>query len=252
MRLLNPLADITACVVFLTRIPIRLSESDTGHDLAQSAWAFSIVGALVGGVGTVFYAAAVGLGLSPLIAATLSVGAMTAFTGALHEDGLVDTVDGFGGGRDRAAKLRIMRDSHLGTFAAVALFLTLVLRIVSLAALADTIAVGSILVATAAASRSVMVAIMAWHVPARPDGLSASSGIPAAGTVTLDALISIAIVFAITPALVAVSVILAVVAAGTTVAWLAQRQIGGHTGDVLGGAQQVSEVVALVVAVALN
>ena len=97
-----------------------------------------------------------------------------------------------------------------------------------------------------------MVAIMAWQVPARSDGLGASSGVPSAGTVSIAALISIAIVFAITPALVAVGVILAVATAGTAVAWLAQRQIGGHTGDVLGGAQQVSEVVALVVAVALS
>ena len=252
MRLLIPLADITACMAFLTRIPVRLAGSNTGRNLAQSAWAFSIVGALVGGVGTVVYAIAVGLGLTPLIAATLSVGTMVASTGALHEDGLADTVDGFGGGRDRAAKLRIMRDSHLGTFAAVALFLMLMLRIVSLAALDDSIIVGSILVATAAPSRTVMVAIMAWQVPARSDGLGASSGVPGLGTVSFDAIISVAIVFAVTPALVAVGVILAVAAAGTAVAWFAQRQIGGHTGDVLGGAQQVSEVVALVVAVALS
>ena len=252
MRLLIPLADITACVAFLTRIPICLSGSDTERNLAHSTWAFSIVGALVGGVGAVVYAVAVGLGLTPLIAATLSVSAMAASTGALHEDGLVDTVDGFGGARDRTAKLRIMRDSHLGTFSAVALFLMLVLRIVSLAALDDSITVGSILVATAAPSRTVMVAIMAWQAPARSDGLGVSSGVPDAGTVSIAVLISIAIVFAITPALVAVGVILAVATAGTAVAWLAQRQIGGHTGDVLGGAQQVSEVVALVVAVALS
>ena len=122
MRLLILLADITTCVTFLTRIPICLAGLDTRRDLAKSAWAFSIVGALVRGVGTVVYSVGVGIGLTPLIAATLSVGAMVASTGALHEDGLVDTVDGFGGGRERAAKLRIMRDSKLGTFAAVSLF----------------------------------------------------------------------------------------------------------------------------------
>ena len=89
-------------------------------------------------------------------------------------------------------------------------------------------------------------------MPARADGLGASSGVPDASTVALGALISIAIVFAIAPAAVAVGVLLAVAATGTAVAWLAQRQIGGHTGDVLGGAQQVSEVIALVVAVAIS
>ncbi len=252
MRLLIPFADITACVVFLTRIPIGVAGLDTGRPLARSAWAFGIVGALVGGIGTVVYAVAVGLDLGPLIAATLTVATMAATTGALHEDGLADTVDGFGGGRDRAAKLRIMRDSHLGTFAAVALFLTLMLRIAVLAALADPVAVGSILVAAAATSRTVMVAMMAWLAPARADGLGAASGVPGSGALACGTLIAIAIAFAVTPAAVAVGILLAVAAAGTAVAWLARRQIGGHTGDVLGAAQQVSEVVALVVAVALS
>ncbi len=252
MRLPVLLADITACLAFLTRIPIGVAGLDTGRALARSAWAFGIVGALVGGIGTVTYAVAVGLGLSPLIAATLSVAAMAAATGALHEDGLADTVDGFGGGRDRTAKLRIMRDSHLGTFAAVVLFLTLVLRISVLAALADPVAVGMILVVAAAASRTVMVAIMAWLAPARADGLGATSGVPGSGTVACGAMISISVVFAVAPAAVAVGILLAVTAAGAAVAWLARRQIGGHTGDVLGAAQQVSEAAALVVAVALS
>ncbi len=252
MRPLVLLADITACLVFLTRIPLGAAGLDTGRALARSAWAFGIVGALVGGIGTVFYAVAVVLGLTPLIAATLSVAAMAAATGALHEDGLADTVDGFGGGRDRAAKLRIMRDSHLGAFAAVALFLTLVLRIAVLAALADPVAVGTILVAAAAASRTVMVAIMVGLAPARADGLGAASGVPGAGTLACGALISVAVAFAVAPAAVAAGIVLAVAAAGTAVAWFARRQIGGHTGDVLGAAQQVSEAAALVVAVALS
>ncbi len=252
MRLFIPLADITACLAFLTRIPLGAANLDTGRALAGSAWAFGIVGALVGGIGTVFYAVAVVLGLTPLIAATLSVAAMAAATGALHEDGLADTVDGFGGGSDRAAKLRIMRDSYLGTFAAVVLFLTLVLRIAVLAALADPVVVGTILVAAAAASRTVMVAIMAWLAPARADGLGAASGVPGAGTLACGALISIGVAFAVAPAAVAVGILLTVAAVGTAVAWLARRQIGGHTGDVLGAAQQVSEAAALVVAVALS
>ncbi len=252
MRLPVLLADITACMVFLTRIPIGVAGLDTGRALARSAWAFGLVGALVGGIGTVVYAAALVLGLTPLIAATLSVAAMAAATGALHEDGLADTVDGFGGGRDRTAKLRIMRDSHLGTFAAVVLFLTLVLRISVLAALADPVAVGTIVVAVAATSRIVMVAIMVWLAPARADGLGAASGVPGAGTLACGALISVAIAFAVAPAAAAAGIVLAVAAAGTAVAWLARRQIGGHTGDVLGAAQQVSEAAALVVAVALS
>ncbi len=252
MRPLVLLSDITACLAFLTRIPLGVAGLDGGRALARSAWAFAIVGALVGGIGAVAYAIALGIGLTPAVAATLCVGAMVAATGALHEDGLADTVDGFGGGRDRAAKLRIMRDSHLGAFGAVALILTLGLRIAALTALAEPVAVGSILVAAAAASRTVMVAIMAWLAPARADGLGAASGVPGAGTLACGALISVAIAFAVAPAAAAAGIVLAVAAAGTAVAWFARRQIGGHTGDVLGAAQQVSEAAALVVAVALS
>ena len=252
MRLFVPLTDITACLVFLTRIPLGAARLDTGRELARAAWAFGIVGALVGGIGAAVYAIATGLGLTPLIAATLAVAAVAAATGALHEDGLTDTVDGFGGGHDRAAKLRIMRDSHLGVFAALALFLILVLRITVLAALADPVAVGSILVAAAAASRTVMVAIMAWLAPARADGLGAAAGVPGVGTLALGVVISIGVAFAVAPTAVATGILIAVAGGGTAVAWLARRQIGGHTGDVLGAAQQVSEATALVVAVALS
>ena len=49
-------------------------------------------------------------------AAALALGAGALLTGALHEDGLVDLADWFGGGRDKAAKLDVMRDSRLGTY----------------------------------------------------------------------------------------------------------------------------------------
>ena len=53
-------------------------------------------------------------------AAALALGAGAILTGALHEDGLADVADGFGGGIDREAKLEIMRDSRLGTYGALA------------------------------------------------------------------------------------------------------------------------------------
>ncbi len=249
MRPLVPLTDIAACLAFLTRIPIGVAGLDSGRELARSAWAFAVVGALVGGIGAVVYAIALGIG--PLVAATLSVAAMVAATGALHEDGLADTVDGFGGGRDRAAKLRIMRDSHLGAFGAAALILILMLRIAVIAALADPEAVASVLVAAAAASRAWMVVIMAGLAPARGDGLGASSGAPGALTTVSGVLISLAVAFAVAPAAVAAGIVVAVAVAGGFVAWLARRHIGGHTGDVLGASQQVTEVAALVVAAAL-
>ena len=63
-----------------------------------------------------------------MLAAALALAATLAVTGCLHEDGLADTADGFGGGRYRERKLDIMRDSRLGTYGACALMMSLILR----------------------------------------------------------------------------------------------------------------------------
>ena len=58
-------------------------------------------------------------------------------TGCLHEDGLSDVADGFGGGKTRERKLEIMRDSRIGAYGACALVLSVLLRWSALADLAD-------------------------------------------------------------------------------------------------------------------
>ena len=60
-----------------------------------------------------------------------------AVTGCLHEDGLADTTDGFGGGKTRDLKLAIMRDSRIGAYGVCALALSILLRVSALASLAD-------------------------------------------------------------------------------------------------------------------
>ena len=208
------LADISACMVFLTRLPIRVTGLDPDRQLARSAWAFPVVGVAIGGVGGVVYAIAAAVGLTPLVAGTLAVAALAAVTGALHEDGLADTVDGLGGGADAESKLRIMRDSRLGGFGAVALILVLVGRIAALDALAQPALAAAALVAAGAVSRAVVALIVL-----------------SAGT--------------------ALAVLVCVGAAGGGLAWLARRQIGGQTGDVLGAVQQVGEITTLMVAAAI-
>ena len=101
-----------------------------------------------------------------------------ASTGAFHEDGLADTVDGFGGGRDREHKLAIMRDSRHGTFGILALVLSVGLRAAALAAIGDPIHAGLALVAAHAASRGALPPLMRLLAPARPDGLGAAAGRP--------------------------------------------------------------------------
>ena len=166
-------------------------------------------------------------------------------TGALHEDGLADVCDGFGGGRTREEKLEIMRDSRLGTYGAIGLILSLALRIAAIAHLADPMTVAPALIAAAALSRAAMPVAM-WLLPqARTEGLAASAGRPGRGRVFVGVGLGVVVGFLCLPVMVAGVAIAASVAVGALSLGIAKRQIGGVTGDVLGGLQQVTETLAL-------
>ncbi len=241
----RPLADLQLCVATLTRIPLRHGSVGAPQTLAQAAWAFPLVGLVVGLVGGAIYAAASSVGLSLWVAATLAVGAEILTTGGFHEDGLADVADGFGGGRDRDAKLAIMRDSRVGAFGVLALALAIALRVGALVALARPAAVLSALVAAGALSRAAIVWAMVLAGPARHDGLGAAAGRaePAVAVVaTVLAGVAMALITGVAGMFVAGAV---GIGAGLAVLWLAVRQIGGTTGDVYGAIQQAAEIAAL-------
>ena len=90
--------------------------------------------------------------------------------GRLHEDGLADTADGFGGGETREQKLDIMRDSRTGAFGACALALSILLRVSALASLADPALVVPALIAAHGGARAMLPVFMFFVPPARRDG----------------------------------------------------------------------------------
>jgi adenosylcobinamide-GDP ribazoletransferase len=244
----NRAEEFKASIVFCTRLPLLQATPLNGHSLSRAAWAFPVAGIVVGLIGAIVYGIAHRLGLPPWPAAALSVAATMLATGCLHEDGLADTADGFGGGHTREQKLAIMRDSHIGTYGVCALAMSLVLRVGALASLPSAHAVVWALIASHAAARATMPALMLLLPPARDDGLSFDAGRPPGESVAAAAVIGFLILILglhFGRGLLAL-VVLAVVAA--LVAWLAKRQVGGQTGDVLGALEQVSEIAVLLVA----
>src|SRR5262252_3982751 len=171
-------ADLKVAVSFSTRLPLNSGSATAGPDLARALWALPIAGACVGLFGAAVYWLAARLGLPPLPAATLSVAATMFATGCLHEDGLADVADGFGGGATRERKLEIMRDSRIGSYGACALALSLMLRWSALASVARPGAVALTLIAAHAAARAPLPAFMRFVPPARSDGLAAEAGRP--------------------------------------------------------------------------
>ena len=246
--LVDLLHDCKVALAFLTRVPVRAERPWPEADLAASAPMFPAVGALIGLAGAIAYALAVWLGLPPWPAAVVALATTIWLTGALHEDGLADVADGFGGAT-RETKLAIMRDSRIGSYGALALVLAVLARAGAIAGLAEPWAVAAALVAAGAVSRAALPAVMAVLPQARADGLAASAGRPhplrAAAALLIAALIALVMLDGTAPAALAAGALGAL-----AVALLARRQIGGHTGDVLGAVQQLTEIGVLLGALA--
>ncbi|MBR1251143.1 adenosylcobinamide-GDP ribazoletransferase [Bradyrhizobium sp. AUGA SZCCT0169] len=239
------LDDLRTAVAFLTRLPMPHPQGPMPANFVRAHRMFPVVGALIGAVVGLVCLGLRSVGVPDLAAAALALGAGAILTGALHEDGLADVADGFGGGRDRAAKLEIMRDSRLGTYGALILLVSFAAKLSALAAVPDGYVVPC-LIAAHALGRGILPWMSVKLPYARNDGLARNAGQPDAATAT------IAVVLAVIVALLSLSWSNALFAAllaglsGFGMAWLAQRQIGGQTGDVLGGAEQVAETAILV------
>lgn len=233
--------DCKVALTFLTRLPAVAEPPSHGASLGASVVMFPVVGALIGLFGSGGYALAFWLGVPPLPAAALALATTIWLTGALHEDGLADVADGFGGGHTPEDKLRIMRDPRIGSYGALALSLDLLARAGALAALAGPWTVAAALVVAGAVSRAALPPVMAMLPNARTDGLAAAAGRPhplrAGAAVLVAALIAVVLLGEV-----AAAALLAGAGAASMMAWLARRQIGGHTGDVLGAVQQLTEI----------
>ena len=226
--------EIKLAFAFLTRLPCGPGPGER-VEIGNAAWAFPLVGIAVGLFSGSVYLAAT-LAFPALPSAILAMIAAVLATGALHEDGLADVADGFGGGTSRDDKLRIMRDSQVGSFGVVTLIATFGLTASAMATAPADVRTLAWFAAVGACSRAAMVIPMALLQPARSDGLGH------AAELSLDWRFWIAIAFAACVALLALPVlILATALIAALLLLLAKRQIGGQTGDVLGATQKVSE-----------
>ena len=239
--------DLARAASLLSRLPLGSPELSDRRAIADSAWAWPLIGALIGALAGLVGLLGQGLGLAPTISAALSLAALIALSGALHEDGLADTFDGLWGGHEKARRLEIMRDSRLGTYGVLALGLSLLLRWSALVALLQSGWFLTPLIGAAILSRAPMVLLMTFLTNARAAGLAASSGTPNPRT----AMAALAIALGLGGLLIGWWPTLAaafwITLACLALAALAKARIGGQTGDILGASQQISEIIALAV-----
>ena len=242
------LGQFQVAVMLLTRLPAGNLASPI-PPLRDAVWAFPLVGAGVGALCALGLALGAWVGLPPGVVAGVAVIIGVLATGGLHEDGLADLADGFGGGQTRARKLEIMRDSRIGSYGTLALILAVGMRWQALAwaaAIGPASAVCTI-VAVAMISRAGLPALMVALPAARDDGLGrAASGGDWTGAGVAATIGLVAGVILLGP-MAGIGVSVAAACTLTALGALARHQIGGQTGDVLGAGQQISEITAWLV-----
>jgi len=227
---------------FMTRLPTPALQGFEPDWIARASPYYPVVGWIVGGLaGAVMVVAS---GVWPgLIAAVMAVGAGVLVTGGFHEDGLADAADGLGGGQTPERRLEIMKDSRVGSYGVLALWVMLTLKAATLATFAPMQAALA-LVAAHGAARAFAVVVMAGlgyaGDPAAAKLKPAPTGVrPHEAVIALALGLAPLVLFPPLQALAAPA--LAAVGAGA-LALAARKLIGGFTGDVLGAVEQLAEV----------
>ncbi len=235
-------------LAFLTRLPGGRHPADEAGLTGSVPW-FPVIGILVGALAGASYVGSAEL-VSPLAAASLTFAITALITGGFHEDGLADSFDALAGGWNREQRLAILKDARHGTFGVLSLVLVTLLKVSGLASLSGWDAFGALLTAHCL-GRAGAVALMALAPTARDDGLGADYAralpIRSAFAGSMVGVVVAAISFGIWAVPMIGALALAVAAVGV---W-SNRRIGGVTGDLLGAAEQVGEVVVLLAASAI-
>lgn len=235
-------------LAFLTRIPIPAVTPYSTAYMNASARYFPGIGMVVGGVGAAVFLAAVQI-WSTALAVALSMIATIMLTGAFHEDGLADSCDAFGGGWQRQQVLSIMKDSRIGTYAAVGLIAILSVKFLALDAIARPAKIAAVLVVGHCWSRLLTISYLYDLCYVRDDDSSKVKPMAtqlSGGALAVAALTAIPSLLLIRPQQ-AVAIIAVLLLWRWLFARYLQRRIGGYTGDCLGCAQQVAEVLIYLV-----
>ncbi|MCB1932932.1 MAG: adenosylcobinamide-GDP ribazoletransferase [Candidatus Accumulibacter sp.] len=239
-RARRELAYFFGALRFFTRLPVPAWVAHSSEALDRAARYFPAVGLLIGAIAALVFM--VSSQIWPTTLAVLAAMASSIYlTGAFHEDGWSDMVDGFGGGWDKPQILRIMKDSRIGSFGAVALVMLLLARFSALIEF-DPPIIPAVLLAGHAVSRFASTTLLRALDYVRDEGKAKPLATRIAWRELAFAGLTTLLPLLLLPAL---PVILGCLFAALATLWLAhmfRRQIGGYTGDCLGATQQFSEV----------
>lgn len=239
---------------FYTRLPCPSSVVYRPENFNKSRKYLPLIGLLVGLVAAVVYFLS-SLVFPSSVSILLSMIMTVYLTGAFHEDGFADSCDGFGGGWDKSQVLTIMKDSRVGTYGVVGLFLMLGLKFCVLLELQQRSTTFLLLGLLCGHSLSRLMASLIMQRYTYVSAVSTSKS----QSVTSMKLSRSEILLSAIPAIIFLVIVwrfsffLAVVVMSIVTLLLGQyfkQRIGGYTGDCLGAVQQTSEVVFYLVVLA--
>lgn len=232
------MSELRLAGMLLTRVPMGTLR-DPVPDLPDARWAYPLVGLGLGAGMALVACGAASIGFTSGITALLALCLGVLLTGGLHEDGMADLADGFGGGHTPERRLDIMRDSRIGSYGVLALGLTLALKALAMSAVFASGMLLWPLLAMAALSRFCMLVIQEILPPARRDGMGFKAHKRGGWRIWVG--LTIALIAAVPLGWNLFAVAAAMAAVSGALAWQAKRLIGGQTGDVLGAVQLAAD-----------
>ncbi|HSX85784.1 MAG TPA: adenosylcobinamide-GDP ribazoletransferase [Cellvibrio sp.] len=226
---------------FFSRIPMPAWIEYSPENLNRAGRYFTLVGWFLGGLVALVFLAA-NYFFSNSISLWLAMGFSLLLTGAFHEDGLADTADGFGGAFAREKKISIMKDSRIGTYGATALVMALLGKYLLLI---ENFQIAPSLLIAYALSRTVAASLVFdMRYVADDDGSKSKPLANNQSRLDLTILLTTCLpIFFLLSWQKAVLIIAALIVVRYAAKFYFQKQIGGYTGDCLGAAQQVSELI---------
>ncbi len=229
---------------FFSRIPIPSDLDFSPQKLNQACRYFPLVGWIVGGTCIVVYYL-VQLYLSTDIAILFAMLFGILLTGAFHEDGLIDSADGMGGGWTTEQKLLIMKDSRVGSYGAIAMWFVLTLKFALLSSYSNVIFAFMLAHPLSRTVATVMMFISPY-VRETQDAKAKPVAEPKQLTdLYISLFLGCAGLFFATDYI--IPIIIALVLFIAAFRYVVHKQVGGITGDILGAAQQISELLIYVV-----
>ena len=232
--------DVVVSFQFLTCIPMP-STTFTSDSLARAVKFFPLVGLVVGSGAVLVQKILIPHMARPLVALVVLI-FLVLITGCLHEDGLADTADGFGGGWTKDQILLILKDSRIGSYGATALTLSLLARYLLLATLPIEHFAAYVISAQVLCRWTSLP--LSYFLPAAraQDGQGARiAKLTSMPSLIFGSVFSFSVVIyalrraSISPLLVSLLV------TGLS-GWFYFRKIGGITGDCFGATNQITEI----------